>query len=83
MKTKIIKLNVEIKDDLYYAKYCEFPTYKLKEKPKNFDVEKEYSQLRENAISSSVDGKIISISSKIIYDTTNFSPVEEITINYE
>jgi len=74
---------MEIKDDLTYIKYykSEKLTYELRETPELFDVEKEYSLLRENAISSSVNGKILSISSKIIFDA--FSPQEEITINYE
>jgi hypothetical protein len=83
MKTKIILFDIELRDDLTYAKYCEFPTYKLKENPETFDVEREYSSMRETTISQSVDGKIISTSSKIIYDDTNFSPIEEITINYQ
>lgn len=76
---------MEIKDDLTYVKYykSEELTYELRETPESFDVEKEYSQLRENAISSSIDGKIISTSSKIIYDNVDFQPKEEITINYE
>jgi len=74
---------MEIKDDLRYVKYCksENLTYEPREVPESFDVEEEYSLLRQNAISSSVDGKILSISSKIIFDA--FSPQEEITINYE
>ena len=84
MKTKVIKINLEIKQDLEYDKYYEFPTYRLKKVPDTFDVETEFNILREQVISSSVDGKIISTSSKIIFDSQSFSsPQEEITINYE
>lgn len=84
MKTKVILLNTpQMRDDLTYLKYCEFPTYYLKKTPESFDVETEWNELRNQAISQSVDGKIISISSKLVPSKTDFVPVEEVTITYE
>lgn len=84
MKTKVIQLKTpELRDDLTYTKYCEFPTYNLKEKPENFDVEKELNEIRNQAISQSVDGNIISVTSKLVSSKTDFVPVEEVTIIYE
>jgi hypothetical protein len=84
MKTKVIILRTpELRDDLTYSKYCEFPTYYLKKTPESFDVEKEWNELRNQAITQSVDGKIISVTSKLIPSKTSFVPVEEVTITYE
>ena len=84
MKTKVIQLKtLELRDDLTYTKYCEFPTYNLKEKPENFDVEKELNELRKQANSQSVDGKITSVTSKIVMPKDDYVPVEEVTITYE
>ena len=69
MKTKVIKLHtLETREDLKYMKYCkaEELSYELRQVPLEYDVEKELECLRNQAISQSVDGKIISISSKII-----------------
>lgn len=55
----------------------------LKKTPESFDVEKELNEIRTRAISSSVDGKIISVTSKLVPSKTNFVPVEEVTITYE
>ena len=86
MKTKVITLHTpELQDDLRYDKYCisEELSYRLREIPLDIEVDKEIECIRNQAISESVDGKIISVSSKIINDSVNFCPVEEITINYE
>jgi hypothetical protein len=85
MNTKVILLHTpELRDDLTYAKYCEFPTYYLKKTPESFDVETELNNLRDQAISQSVDGyKIISITSKLVPSKTDFVPLEEVTITYE
>ena len=86
MKTKVITLQTpQLRDDLRYNKYCisEELSYRLREIPLDIEVDKEIECLRNQAISESVDGKIISISSKIINDPINLCPVEEITINYE
>lgn len=84
MKTKVILLHTpELRDDLTYAKYCEFPTYFLKKIPESFDVETELNAVRNQAISQSVDGKIISVTSKLVPSKTDFVPVEEVTITYE
>jgi len=86
MKTKIIRLNSEIKDDLKYCKYCvdDFwaRPFVLRDKPKDFSVEQEYNALRNQAIKDAVNGgKIISTSSRLII--SDFVYFEEITINYE
>ena len=86
MKTKVITLHTpQLRDDLRYSKYCisEELSYQLRETPLNVDIDKEIECIRTQAISESVNGKIISISSKMINDPINFCPVEEITINYE
>ena len=87
MKTKIIKLHTpELREDLRYDKYCvsEELSFRLRKIPLDIDVEKEIECIRNNAISESISGgKIISISSRIIGDPINFSPIEEVTINYE
>ncbi len=87
MKTKIIKLNtIEIKDDLIYDKYykSEELSYNLREVPLDTDADSVINELRNNAISQSVDGaKIVSTSSKIVSNPNNFRIFEEITINYE
>jgi hypothetical protein len=84
MKTKVITLfTPQLKEDLTYAKYCEFPTYYLKKTPENIDIEKTLNDVRNQAISSSVDGKIISVTSKLVPSKKDFVPVEEITITYE
>lgn len=84
MRTKTITIHPEIKDDLKYMKYCkaEELSYELRDIPLDVDVEKEYNTLRQNVISSSVDGEIVSISSKMVNNPSNFSPIEEITISY-
>lgn len=84
MKTKTILLHTpELRDDLTYSKYYIIPTPFLKEVPDDIDVEKELNELRNQAISSSVDGKIISVTSKLVPSKTDFVPLEEVTITYE
>jgi len=87
MKTKVITLRIsELREDLKYDKYCvsEELSYRLRETPLDIDVEKEIECLRNSEISESINGsKIISTSSRIIYDPINFAPVEEVTINYK
>lgn len=84
MKTKTILLHTpELRDDLTYAKYYITPTPFLKKVPESFNVEKELNEIRDQAISMSVDGKIISISSKLVYSKCDFVPLEEVTITYE
>lgn len=86
MKTKVIKLPTpQLREDLTYVKYyrSEKLTYELRDSPELFDVEKELAELRNQAISQSVGGNIISISSKQVPGETDFIPLEEITITYE
>jgi hypothetical protein len=84
MKTKVILLHTsELRDDLTYAKYYEFPTYCLKKTPESFNVDEELNKLRNQTISQSVDGKITSVTSKLVYSKTDFLPLEEVTITYE
>ena len=88
MKTKVIRLNtLEIREDLNYVKYCvddivNSPFVKRKI-PLDIDVEKELSHLKEQSIKNSVNGRVISTKSRIVYDEINFCPVEEVTIKYE
>jgi hypothetical protein len=86
MKTKIIKLHTpELREDLKYDKYCvsEELSFRLRETPLDVDIDKEIELIRNYEISQSVSGKIISTSSRIIYDQINFVPIEEVTVNYE
>jgi len=86
MKIKVITLQTpQLRDDLRYDKYCisEELSYRLRKIPLDIDVDKEIECLINQAISESVNGKIISVSSKITNDSVNFCPVEELTIKYE
>jgi len=85
MRTKIITINPEIKDDLMYVKYyqSEDLSYKLRQRPLDIDVDAEYAALRNNTISSSVDGEVISTKSVFKPDPNNFTLQEEITITYQ
>ncbi len=84
MKTKVILLHTpELRDDLTYSKYYIGTTPFLKKVPDDVDVEKELNEIRNQAISQSVDGNIISISSKIVMPKDDYVPVEEVTITYE
>lgn len=85
-KTKVITFNTpELRDDLTYVKYCvsEELSFKPRETPADFDVENEITKLKNNAISQSVSGKIISTSTKMVYDKIQLCYIEEVTINYE
>lgn len=86
MSQKTIVLQIaQIRDDLQYMKYykSEELSYERRAVPMDIDVEHELKQLRNSAISSSVDGTIISVSSKPSYDEINMCPTEEVTITYE
>lgn len=79
-------MNLEVKDDLKYHKYCvdDFwsrPFYP-RETPLDLDVEKEYEVLKSQAIKDAVNGaKILSVTSKNVMK--DFSLWEEVTICYE
>jgi hypothetical protein len=88
MKTKTITLKTyQLKDDLTYVKHhkSENLSYDLRDKPENFDPEKELDIFRNRAIREAIgeDSTIISTSSKRICSPVSFEPLEEITINYE
>jgi len=85
MKTKVIILHTpELRDDLNYMKYCnaEELSYNLRKIPLDINIETELECVKNQAISQSVDGKIISITSKLIPNPADFVPLEEVTIKY-
>lgn len=89
MKTKVIKINLERKQDVMLGQDYEWdgetPPCGLKKlKERIYDGEKVWELVRQDYINESIEGgKIISISSKIVGDFINFSPIEEVTVNYE
>ena len=85
METKIIKINLELKQDLEYVKFCksEELSYELREIPLNINIEKEWQEIRNQIINKSISGcKIISTESRKIYNIYEMTVYEEITINF-
>jgi hypothetical protein len=74
MKTKVITLHTpQLRDDLRYSKYCisEELSYQLRETPLNVDIDKEIECIRTQAISESVNGKIMNdLRDKLLNDMT-------------